>query len=437
MQGITYKIINTLYNVSRNLHFATIGQNMIPRPAYQNLLEQYRDTEHVKVLQGVRRCGKSTLLSMFRDSLLVEGVKSKNIFFKRLDALGEPLDYTAQNLLDEIVDALEHSNRNHMFYVLIDEIQDVERWEKVVRRLHTEPGVDIYLTGSNAHILSSDLATHLAGRTTRIDIYPLSFAEYLDFAAASGGDDPNIDLAFPDFLRYGGMPSLFSFKERTPEVIQRELSSIADTILFNDVAMRVGIRDAALLEKLVNYMFSTSGNLFSTRKVVGALKSSGRKTSAETVENYIAALGQAYFLYPCLQTGIAGKQVLNPLRKFYPVDTGLRNLTIGFAQRDLGAQLENVVFLELLRRGYAVEVGALPASEIDFVAQRYEEREYIQVCASLLDDAVFERELAPLLKLADGFPKTILTLDRARLGTTENGIRVVNLIDWLLEEETI
>lgn len=407
---------------------------MIQRPSYQRILEEYRDTEQVKVLQGVRRCGKSTLLEMFRGSLVEDGVNPGNVFHKRLDALGEPLDYSAQALLDDMVAALQASDRNQRFYAFVDEIQDVEGWERVIRRFHTERGVDVYLTGSNAHMLSSDLATHLSGRTTRIDVFPLSFGEYLEFVRASDGKSPDPDAAFPEYLSYGGMPSIFSFKERKRELVQRELSSITDTVLFNDVAMRVGLRDAALLDKLVTYLFSTSGNLFSARKVTGALRSAGRKASVETIENYIAAIEQAYILYACPQTGIMGKEVLSPLRKFYPVDTGLRNLAIGFAQRDIGAQLENVVFVELLRRGHVSEVGASPTSEVDFVARRYDEKQYIQVCASLLEEGVFQRELAPLRKIADGFPKIVLTLDRSRTGITEDGIRIVSLVDWLLAD---
>lgn len=408
---------------------------MIPRPSYLEVLEEYRDTEQVKVLQGVRRCGKSTLLEMFRNGLIEGGVRPENIFYKRLDSLEEPLDYSAQNLLEDLVRALDESDRNSMFYAFVDEIQDVAGWEKVIRRFHTERGIDVYLTGSNAHMLSSDLATHLAGRTTCINIFPLSFAEYLEFVEAFDGDAPNADDAFLEYLRYGGMPSLFALKERRRDMVQRELSSIADTVLFNDVAIRVGLRDVALLNKLVHYLFSTSGNLFSARKVVGALTGAGQKTSVETVENYIEALEQAYLLHECPQTGLAGKSVLSPLRKFYPADTGLRNLSIGFAQRDLGAQLENVVMVELLRRGFKVEVGAMKQSEVDFVARRNDERLYIQVCASLLDDSVFDRELAPLRALSDGFPKMVLCLDKTRTGTTEDGILILSLATWLLDSD--
>lgn len=406
---------------------------MIERPQYQELLAEYLNTPSIKVLQGVRRCGKSTLLAMIQDDLLRKGVPPENIFSKRFDSFEEPLDYSAEQLHNDIGHAFEARNANNMFYVFLDEIQDIDGWEKVVRRLHTKNNMDVYITESNAHLLSSDLATYLSGRTTKIEIFPLSFKEYMDFSKQNKIAYKSIREAFDRYIRYGGMPGLFSLKEMKQEFIGRELSSITDTVLLNDVAQRTSVRDIALLEKLVVYIFSTSGNLYSIRNVVNTLKSAGIKTSAETVENYISALRQAYILYEAKQSGIAGKQVLNPLRKFYAVDLGLRNLSIGFTLKDRGFQLENVVFLELKRRGYDVAVGTLRDSEIDFVATRYDEKAYIQVCDSLLDENVMKRELAPLRRISDGFQKVVLVLDDLALGTTDDGIRVLNIIDWLLK----
>lgn len=406
---------------------------IIPRPRYQSLLESYRNAEQVKVLQGVRRCGKSTILGLYKDSLLEQGTSPRNVYYRRFDLLEEPLGVSAAALLHDMVRALNDSDRNAPFYVFLDEIQDVDDWEKVVRRLHSENGVDICLTGSNAHLLSSDLATLLAGRSVTIDVFPLSFEEYLNFSRRENDEGASVDELFSAFVRYGGMPSLFSLKQQTEDFITRELSSIFDTVLLNDVALRLGIRDIALLERLVGYLLSTSGTLFSTRKVVGALASAGRKTSAETVDNYIAALEKAFILHGVKQSGIAGKQVLSPLRKFYPVDTGLRNLATRFSPKDLGFQLEDVVFIELLRRGYNARIGTTDRAEVDFVATKRDERLYVQVTGTMVDDTVYERELAPLRAVPDSHPKTVLTLDRFRIGTTDDGIRIVNLIDWLLD----
>ena len=403
----------------------------IDRPRYQRILDSLRDTEPVKVLQGVRRCGKSTILAAFRDRLLADGVAPQNIFYRRFDEFGLPLELSAESLVSDLQTAFEAADPTVTMYVFLDEIQEVEGWERVVRRLHTRPGTDVYITGSNAHILSSDLATLLSGRQASVMVHPLSFEEYLAFRKAFDMDGSE-EAAFADYLRFGGMPSLFTLRDRSIESISRELSSIMDTVVLNDVARRLKLRDVALLQRLITYLFATAGNLFSTNKVVGALTSARRKTSSETIDNYIDALEKAYVISETSQTGLQGKQLLAPQRKFYPVDQGLRNLVTHFSAEDTGFQLENVVHNELVRRGYAVEVGTLKAGEVDFVARRNDEVVYVQVCATMLDPATRERELKPLRAITDAFPRRVITLDRFGLGTTEDGIQVVNAIDWLL-----
>ncbi|WEV59077.1 ATP-binding protein [Bifidobacterium sp. ESL0728] len=412
------------------------------RPQYLAELKPFIGTEQVKVLQGVRRCGKSTILRMICDELAATGVPKSNIYYKRFDEFGLPMRKTGDELTRELSKAFERSDPSKMMYVFLDEIQEVDQWEKVVRGLHTRENTDVYITGSNAALLSSDLATLLAGRTITFNIYPLSFAEYLDFidhfkeTSAKVLAKKSTDDLFLEYLRFGGMPSLFSLQSWNPEIIARELDSIYNTVILRDVAERLDIRDIALLNRLVSYLFSTSGNLFSTRKIVGALVSSGRKTSAETVENYIAALSQAFIINGVAQTGLRGKKALTPLRKFYPVDTGLRNMANDFsASRDLGFQLENVVCNELLRRGWKVEVGTDGKAEVDFVARKYAKIEYFQVTETMLGADVRARELAPLQALRDSFPKTVLTLDHFSTGTTEDGINIVNIIDWLTAKQ--
>lgn len=409
---------------------------IVPRPYYQKLFESYRDTEQVKILQGIRRCGKSTIMEQCRDSLINSGVQLENIYYRRFDSLDMPLTFTADNLLSEIVQAYSESEKDSMFYVFLDGIQEVDGWEKIVRKLHTERNIDVYITGSNAHLLSSDLATLLSGRCIVFDVFPLSFIEYADFVYAyDSTSNSSREELFAQYMRYGGMPSLFSLAERAEDFIARELSSLIDTVLLNDVARHLDIRDIALLKRLVVYLFSTSGNLFSTRKVVGALVSSGKKTSSETVNGYINALEDAFALYGIEQAGIAGKQIINPLRKFYPVDTGLRNLSTRFSLENSGFMLENIVCIELLRRGYHVNVGSTGRAEVDFVATKGDSRVYIQVTQTMLDQAVYERELAPLQVINDSFPKLVLTLDWFAVGVTQEGIRIENVIDWLSEKE--
>ena len=399
------------------------------RPRYQALLERYRDTEFIKVLKGIRRCGKSTLLDLFADGLRAQGVSERNLFRKRFDEFGLPIDLNAEDLQQEISEALTLADSAQTFYVFLDEVQMVPGWERVVRGLHTRSGVDVYLTGSNAYLLSSELATLLAGRYVELDVYPLSFGEYLLFCAQSGRAASGRDELLSEYLRYGGMPSLFALKDPLEEDIARELSGIYNTVILNDVAQRFQIRDYALLEKLVTYVFSTSGNLFSVKSIVNYLRSSGVKASYETIDGYLYALEQALILHGVMQ----GKELLRPQRKFYPVDTGLRNLAIGFAMRDMGFQLENAVFVELLRRGYRVSVGVVGAAEVDFVARRRDERLYVQVSDALTAETTLERELSALRAVHDAYPKYLVTTDRLHVGTTEDGIRIVNVADWLLE----
>lgn len=407
----------------------------IHRPLYESILAEYRNTRTIKVITGVRRCGKSTLLKLLAESILADEGEPNNIFFRKMDGFGVPLDPDAEWLENEILQALQASDRGKPFYVMLDEVQDVNGWEKVVRRLHTEPNIDAYITGSNAHILSSDLSTMLGGRYVEIPVHPLSFSEYTRFRSAAG-ESGEAQSLFADYLKFGGMPGQFDMASPSEVHMVRFLESLHDTIILNDVAMHASIGDMDLLSKLVRYIFSTSGNLFSIRKVTNALQSAGRKTSPETIENYLAALRSAFILGECEQTGLSGKQILRPLRKFYPVDTGLRNLATGFAPKDFGAQLECVVYNELIRRGFAVTVGALLKGEIDFVAEKNGEKTYIQVTESLVSPETYERELKPFDLIADSFPKIILTADPFRQGTTEKGIRIINIIDWLSRDQS-
>ena len=406
----------------------------VSRPRYEALLRKHRDTQDVKVLTGVRRCGKSCLLSWLANDLPVSGVPQHNVLYLRMDAFGMPLQPTAEWLAGQVRSALESAEESAPFYVLLDEVQDVPGWERVVRQLHTRPNTDVYVTGSNAYVLSSELATLLGGRYVELAVYPLSFEEYLAFSAACDVRVANEDAAFADYLRFGGMPALFRLAQRREEDVSQLLRTIYETIILNDVVARLRIADIDLLSKLVRYVFSTSGTLFSTNKIVNTLASSGRKASQETIDGYLRGLVNALVLYECPQVGIAGRDVLRPLRKFYPVDTGLRNLMHGFGPGDMGFQLENVVHNELLRRGWDVAVGTLRVGEVDFVATRPQERLYVQVSESVTDPQVLERELAPFGRLDDSWPTLLIVADHLGCGVTERGTRIVHIVEWLLEE---
>ena len=409
---------------------------LIPRPLYDKVIDSFVGTPEVKVLVGVRRCGKSSLLALLANRLRGRGVPDRCIVQLKLDGYDVPLNPDARWLDVQIRLRLADVAADETAYVLLDEVQEVAGWEDVVRRVNTLPNVQVFITGSNARVLSGELATLLAGRYVEIPVYPLGFEEYISFAKAFGWDVESSEGLLSDYVTFGGMPALFAYARGDVGAYERVLSGIFDTVILKDVVGRSHVKDVDLLEKVVRYVFSTSGNLFSTKRVVDALVSAGRKASQETVDNYLAALVNAKVMTACEQQGLAGKEVLRPQRKFYPMDNGLRNLTIGFNRtRDTGYQLEAVVFNELVRRGWKAGVGALTAGEVDFVAMRRDERLYIQVCQSVLDETTFAREVAPLEAIQDSFPKVVLVADRWKTGVTSSGIRVVNLADWLLKED--
>ena len=411
---------------------------LIRRPYYENQILKYFETSFIKVLTGVRRCGKSSLLKIVADQAKQHGAEERNIITLKMDEPDIPLQPTAEWLAGYLDAQLKVSDSSKMVYVFLDEIQDVPGWERVVRQLQTRNNTDVYLTGSNAYMLSTELSTLLAGRFIEIKINPLSFSEYLDFKHHHGIGIGSTSESFAEYLRFGGMPGQFDLAQRTTETMTAFLKGIFDSVLLNDVAKRTRIADIDLLEKLVTYLFGTSGNLFSTKKIVNTLQSIGRKSTQNTIDNYLNALKNALLVKEVTQFGLKGKEVLNPKRKFYAADIGLRNFASGFPTEDMGFQLGNVVCNELSKRGYDVFVGTLPdGSEIDFVARKPTgEQHYYQVTQSLIDDKVYKREIAPLLQIPDNFPKTILTLDTYRTGITKEGITIVGITDWLLETLT-
>lgn len=401
----------------------------IARDKLTDTLRSHRNTPEIKVLTGVRRCGKSTLLEHYAQSLLDDGVPASNIFTRRFDSFDTPIGYSATDLHADLMQATQES-RPGPFYVFLDEIQDVPGWEEVVRRLHSRDDTDVYITGSNARLLSGELATHLTGRYITIPVYPLSFDEYQRHHRAQGTTD-STDQLFSKYMMFGGMPGLFATGQPDQDKATEILTSIYESIVMKDVAGRYGIRDIATLEKLSRYLFSTSGNLFSVNKVANTLASAGANASYATVDNQISALERSFIVYSAQQERMRGKELLRPQRKFYPVDNGFRNLATGFNGSDRGAQLEGIVFMELQRRGYDVTIGSLPDGEIDFIAKRGNDKQYIQVTLNMTEEQTRERELDPLRRLGDAFPRTVLTLDWHSEGMTDEGIHITNVMDWL------
>lgn len=402
---------------------------MIERSEYLNELIKWKHDDLIKVITGIRRCGKSTLLKLFAEHLRGCGVEDEQIIsinFENLDneAL---LDYKA--LYEHIKSRL---SKDKWTYVLLDEIQNVKDFQKVVDSLYIIDNVDLYITGSNAYMLSGRLATLLSGRYVEIQMLPFSFKEYCEL---SGGE--NKDDSFANYLKFGGFPYVARLKD-TEDKINHYIEGIYNTIIVKDVEDRQNFDgkkniDVALLKSITKYLADVVGNPVSINGITNYLNSNNRKVSDHTVSDYITALTEAFIFYPAERFDIQGKELLKTNKKFYIVDTGLRNYLISKRGLDLGFALENIIFLELKRRGYKVNIGKIGTKEIDFVAQKNGELEYFQISANISDSATFEREISPLRSVKDNFPKTILTLDKFSVGNYA-GITVKYAIDWLLEK---
>lgn len=406
---------------------------MVIRKEYLNRLLAWKDEQVIKVVTGIRRCGKSTLLKQFQDHLLEEGVSQEQIIFINF----EDLDY--EDLLDYKVLYAYIKQRlcsDKMTYIFLDEIQKVDSFQKAVDSLFIKENTDIYITGSNAYLLSGDLATLLTGRYVEISMLPLSFAEYLECSGETG------EQALASYMKFGGFPYL-SQMENTVEKVDAYLEGIYNTVVVKDIEDRQlrkhpdpnkrKITDITLLKTIVRYLASVVGSPVSVKSVSDYLISSGRKVSPNTVDNYMEALQESFIFYPVERFDINGKQLLKVNRKWYIVDLGLRNHILPKKRYDLGFSLENIVFFELLRRGYQVNVGKNGDTEVDFVAQKQGVLHYYQVTADMTNEDTFDREIRPLQSIKDNYEKMILTMDRMTPGDYE-GIKVVHLLDWLLEK---
>lgn len=397
---------------------------MIQRKEYLEKMISYREKQFIKVVTGVRRCGKSTLFLLYQDYLKQNGVEEEQIISINLEDLEyeDLLDYKA---LYQYIKARLCQER--YTYIFIDEVQNCDKFEKAVDSLFLQENVDIYVTGSNAYMLSGELATLLSGRYVTIDMLPLSFREY---CMANPGES-NRQL-FQDYLKYGSFPYV-AVMEKNEDVIKSYIEGIYNTILIKDVAKREEITDIALLENIIKTVASSIGSPVSIKKISDTINSSGRKISVNTVERYMRALTDSYIFYKADRYDIKGKQYLKTLSKYYMVDTGIRNLLLAESASDLGHLLENIVYLELLRRGYRVNVGKLAEKEVDFVADTHDGLIYYQVSASVLEESTLKRELEPLKKIPDHYPKLLLTLDEIGAGADYEGIRQKNVLDWLTE----
>ncbi len=396
------------------------------RDLYLNKLIAFKDKPLIKVITGMRRCGKSTLLDLFKRYLLQSGVSKDQIVAINFESMTVDDIKNYKELYTFITSKISASGKT---YILLDEVQQVASWEKAVNSFTVDFDVDIYITGSNAYLLSSELSTLLSGRYVEIKMLPLSFKEYLDFNDFGKNDDPK--LFFDRYLQYGGLPAITVIKD-SPQTISPFLSGVYNTVIMKDVVERNQVRDAALLESVVKFVVSNVGNLISTKKISDYLTSAGRKTTSETIDNYLKMLESAFIIYRASRYDLKGKMYLKTQEKYYVVDTGIRNQLLGFRDTDYGYILENVVYFELLRQGFEVAVGKIGSLEVDFIATKTDKKIYYQVSANIHDRAVREREIRPLLGIQDNYEKVILTMDRSFVMDYE-GVRIENILDFLMK----
>lgn len=401
---------------------------MIIREKYLKQMIDSKDTEFIKVITGVRRSGKSTLLLMFKDYLLKNGVKKENIIHINFESA---LYDNIKNYKD-LYQHIKEKIKNDKMYLLLDEVQNVESWEKAINSFKVDFNIDIYITGSNAYLLSSELSTLLSGRYIEIKMYPLSFKEFLTF---NKYDDNNLEDKFNEYLKFGGLPAITLIKDND-ELILSYLNDIYNTIVKKDIIDRNNIKDTSLLENIIKYLFNNVGSPISSNKISDYLNSNKivQKANHQTIDNYLNMLEKSYIIYKADRTDVKSKALLKTLGKYYVSDTGLRNIILGFRNINEGHLLENVVYLELLRRGYKVNIGKTSDYEVDFVAENPHTIKYYQVTQTLSDEQVKNRELRSLESISDNYEKIILSMDKS-INNDFNGIKVKNIINWLLETE--
>lgn len=402
---------------------------MIDRPLYMDKIMAYTDTPFVKILTGVRRCGKSTILKMIMERLKTERhIPDERIISCRYDSM-EYVDLTAKDMYDQLKSRLSTEGKTYLF---LDEVQEIEGWERVVNSLASDFDVDLYVTGSNSRMMSSEIATYLTGRYISFRIFTLSFGEYLMFKRQYAPvSDAKTELA--NYVRLGGFPATH-LRAYSQEEVYTIVRDIYNSTIFSDIVRRSQIRKIDQLERVVKYTFNNVGNTFSAKSIADYLKSEHRSLDNETVYNYLEKLEKAYLLHRCIRYDLQGRELLKTQEKFYLADVALRYSVLGYDADSVAASLENIVYLELCRRGYTVNVGKTDGGEIDFVAERQNERLYVQVTQEIRSEKTAKREYERLLEIRDNYPKYVLTTD-AFAGGNYQGIRTMHIADFLLSTE--
>lgn len=400
---------------------------MIPRDGYIAKLEAYRDKQLIKVVTGLRRSGKTTLMELYEDRLRSSGVSDEQIIHINFEDVDYDYIETYKDLHSEIINQLVPDKMN---YIVLDEVQRVSGFERAVDSLYLRRNCDVYITGSNSKLLSGDLATLLTGRYVEINVLPLAFREYV----SARGDNVRADILYRDYIENGSFPFVLQLDGQW--AVRQYLEGIYDSVVLKDIVSRRKVINIDVLNRIVRFLFSSIGSECSANRISGALVSSGRKVSSQTVDQYLEAITDSFIFYKADRYDIKGKDILKTNPKYYAADLGLRKIVLGSAPGDAGHILENVVYLELLRRGYKVYVGKAGAAEVDFVAIGEEGEEYYQVAYTVNDaeGKVLERELRPLLSIRDHNPKYLLTMDYGSV-INHDGIRQKYVLDWLLEEK--
>lgn len=402
---------------------------MIERPLYVDKIMAYVDTPFVKILTGVRRCGKSTILKMIMERLKTErNIPEDRIISCRFDSM-EYEDMTAKQIYTLLKDQLSSTGRTYLF---LDEVQEIKGWEKVVNSLASDFDVDLYITGSNSRMMSSEIATYLTGRYISFRIFTLSFGEYLMFKSKFANvREPKAELA--NYVRLGGFPATH-LQAYSQDEIYTIVRDIYNSTIFSDIVKRNQVRKIDQLERVVKYTFNNVGNTFSAKSIADYLKAERRSLDNETVYSYLEKLEKAYLLHRCSRYDLQGKEILKTQEKFYLADVALRYSVLGYNADSVASSLENIVYLELCRRGYTVNVGKIGDSEIDFVAVRQNEKIYVQVTQEINSEKTEKREYSRLLEIPDNYPKFVLTTDEFAGGNYE-GIKTMHIADFLLSAE--
>ena len=398
---------------------------MILRPDYIEAVKPFMDAPLVKILTGVRRCGKSTIFEMIRQELIERGIPEDHIIMKKYTEMDIPDTITAKQMYDELVSRVEDDKR---YYFLLDEIQEIKGWEKAVNSLLEGMNADIYVTGSNSKLMSSEISTYLTGRYISIPVFTLSFREYLEFKKES---TQSYDKLLEEYIKFGGFP-IIALGEYEQQSAYQIVDGIYHTVVSRDIVKRHRINKQDLFDRVVKYVIENMGNTFSASSISNFLKSENRKVSIESIYNYLRWLEQAFIIFPCERYDMQGKSVLKTQEKYYLADVSFRYALFGYNRKMLDGVMENIVYLELRRRGYDVYVGKNNTKEIDFIAIHKDEKIYVQVCVQIPENS--NREVGNLMEIRDHYPKYVVTLNEMDVGI-ENGIRIVHLRDFLLAKQ--